>query len=97
MGGFLSSVSHISQILCQIASSEFFFFLYIIKFADGDLAQKFYLLKKAVFIVWFCEKKEKLLDSISKGQLISKANFEVFIWTKKTNENIFVFLPILEN
>ena len=28
-----------------------------------------------------------------KGQLISKADMKVFIWTKKTNENIFVFLP----
>ena len=33
--------------------------------------------------------------SLTKGQLISKANSKVFIWTKneKTNENIFVFLP----
>ena len=26
----------------------------------------------------------------AKGQLISNANFEVFIWTKKTNENISI-------
>ena len=29
----------------------------------------------------------------SKGQLISKANFKVFIWTKKNNQNIFGLLP----
>ena len=28
----------------------------------------------------------------TKGQLISKANTKLFIWTKKNNENIFVFL-----
>ena len=28
-----------------------------------------------------------------KGQLISKASFKVFNWTKKTTENILVFLP----
>ena len=29
----------------------------------------------------------------TKGQLISKANSKLFIWTKKNNKNIFVFLP----
>ena len=29
----------------------------------------------------------------TKGQLISEWLLDVFIWTKKTNENISVFLP----
>ena len=28
----------------------------------------------------------------TKGQLISKADMKIFIWTKKPNENIFVCL-----
>ena len=42
------------------------------------------------------DKQQSWINQIvlsAKGQLISKANLKVFIWTQKPNENIFVFLP----
>ena len=30
-------------------------------------------------------------NSIAKGQLISKANFEVFIWTQKRKKKFYIF------
>jgi hypothetical protein len=37
--------------------------------------------------------KHSIFYEINEGQLISKADFKVFIWITKMNENIFVFLP----
>ena len=33
------------------------------------------------------------LVAAAKGQLISKADLKIFIWTKKPTKIIFVFLP----
>ena len=49
-------------------------------------------------ISWFSPRGLKLFRLafqilVSKGQLISECLLDVFIWTKKTNENISVFLP----
>ena len=48
-----------------------------------DLKYVYPHLKVKTYFIYF---------ELAKGQLISKANFEVFISTK-SNENIFVFLP----
>ena len=37
--------------------------------------------------------QKSVFELHNKGQLISKANFKLFIWTKKNNENIFLILP----
>ena len=37
--------------------------------------------------------KRWLFVYLAKGQLISKAHFEFFIWTKKRIEMFFLFLP----